>query len=153
MEHEDTFNIIKSVVVSRKGGIPLSEINDEFKEYVGHDIPFLEMGYRSLAALLMRVPGLIFERTGHRLILQVHDDKTAHINKLVNLQEQSNKENTVPSLVTRNRKHRNQVAEHNYWVNRRMSESKVIDKHHTRTRHGADRTVEYVGTLRITIRQ
>ncbi|XP_068087189.1 uncharacterized protein [Anabrus simplex] len=79
---------VKSCILSRKGGMPLSEINDDYKELVGENIPYTKLGYENLEKYLSSLIGIqIVKNRDGSTVLKVHDDKTAHIAALVDKQK------------------------------------------------------------------
>ncbi|XP_014478649.1 PREDICTED: uncharacterized protein LOC106746506 [Dinoponera quadriceps] len=81
---EETVALIKSCVISKKGGVPIEDLNDEFQNLVGEPIPYRRLGFSNLRALLRTIDGLetIPNKFGE-YTLKINDSKISHIDKLI----------------------------------------------------------------------
>ncbi|XP_023290582.1 maternal effect protein oskar [Orussus abietinus] len=87
MSFEDTVASLKACIISRKGGVPLEEINSEYEKLVGRSIPYMKLGFTSLFDLLRNIPDIYTKRNEKdEHFFQVVDSATAHIQHLVNKQ-------------------------------------------------------------------
>ncbi|XP_011165902.2 uncharacterized protein LOC105200173 [Solenopsis invicta] len=85
---EETVALIKSCIISKKGGVPVIDLNDEFQTLVGEPIPYRRLGFSSLNAFLRNIDGL--ERTWNNFgdeIFTINDSKISHIDKLIRKQK------------------------------------------------------------------
>ncbi|KAL6442466.1 hypothetical protein ACFW04_002590 [Cataglyphis niger] len=85
---EETAALIKSCIISKKGGIPINDLNDEFQNLVGEFIPYRRLGFSNLRAFLRTIDGL--ETTWNEFgeqVLKINDSKIAHIDRLIRYQK------------------------------------------------------------------
>ncbi|XP_024873093.1 uncharacterized protein LOC112455425 [Temnothorax curvispinosus] len=85
---EETVALIKSCIISKKGGVPIEDLNDEFQTVVGESIPYRRLGFSSLRALLQTIDGL--ETTWNDFgeeTLRINDSKISHIDRLIRKQK------------------------------------------------------------------
>ena len=47
---------IRAVLLSKIGGVPLSELRKDYKKLIGHDLDYSSLGFRSLKQLLLSIP-------------------------------------------------------------------------------------------------
>ncbi|XP_046748030.1 maternal effect protein oskar-like [Diprion similis] len=80
--------MIKSCIVSRKGGVPFREIEGDYRDLVGESIPYAQLGYTSLHSFVRSIQ-FVDVRTNHfgDSVLFVSDPKVAHIDSLVRKQK------------------------------------------------------------------
>ncbi|EZA57006.1 hypothetical protein DMN91_006899 [Ooceraea biroi] len=81
---EETVALIKSCIISKKGGVSIEDLNDEFQNLVGEPIPYRRLGFSNLRALLRTINGL--ETTWNKFgeqTLTIKDSKISHLNKLI----------------------------------------------------------------------
>ncbi|XP_046603057.1 maternal effect protein oskar-like [Neodiprion virginianus] len=80
--------MVKSCIVSRKGGVPFPEIEDDYRALVGESIPYAQLGYTSLQSFVKSID-FVDVRTNHfgDSVLFVSDPKVAHIDSLVRKQK------------------------------------------------------------------
>lgn len=85
---EETVALIKSCIISKKGGVSIEDINDEFQNLVGESIPYRRLGFSSLRALLRTIKGLEYtwNEFGEQT-LRINDSKIAHIDRLIRYQK------------------------------------------------------------------
>lgn len=85
---EETVALIKSCIISKKGGVPVADLNYEFQALVGESIPYRRLGFSSLRAFLQTIDGL--ETTWNNYgdpILKINDSKISHIGRLIHKQK------------------------------------------------------------------
>ncbi|XP_047349567.1 uncharacterized protein LOC124949072 [Vespa velutina] len=89
---EETIALIKSCLISKKGGIPIRSLNNEFEKIVGEPIPYTRLGFSSLRSLLSKVDGLktIKKLNGEETLI-VNDPKIKHIVDLIKKQKEDYK--------------------------------------------------------------
>ncbi|XP_015909342.1 early endosome antigen 1 [Parasteatoda tepidariorum] len=81
---------IRSVVQSCKGGVLLSNLQDDYKKLIGTGIPFEKFGYNSLESLLQNASNFISIKKSHNGQLfaeAVTDSSTAHLANLISNQK------------------------------------------------------------------
>ncbi|XP_012532829.1 uncharacterized protein LOC105834706 [Monomorium pharaonis] len=85
---EETVALIKSCIISKKGGVAMEDLNDEFEILVGESIPYRRLGFASLRALLRTIDGLeiTWNNFGEQ-VLKINDSKISHINRLIRKQK------------------------------------------------------------------
>ncbi|KAG5314129.1 OSKA protein, partial [Acromyrmex insinuator] len=85
---EETVALIKSCIISKKGGVPITDLNDEFQILVGESIPYRRLGFTSLRAFLQTIDGLetSWNNFGEQT-LRINDSKISHIDKLIRKQK------------------------------------------------------------------
>ncbi|KAM0732907.1 Maternal effect protein oskar [Formica fusca] len=125
---EETAALIKSCIISKKGGVPIGDLNDEFQNLVGEFIPFRRLGFSSLCALLRTIDGLetSWNEFGEQ-VLKINDSKIAHIDRLIRYQK-------VDYSKTRN-KYYKQFAQ--YKTNSEYNDER---RQRNRTVHNTNRT-------------
>lgn len=85
---EETIALLKSCIISKKGGVPIEDLNDEFQNLVGEFIPYHRLGFSNLRAFLRTVDGL--EKTVNEFgeqTLRINDSKISHIDRLIRKQK------------------------------------------------------------------
>lgn len=95
--YEDVQKIILSLLVSRKGAIPLGELAKDYQDQEGESIPWKEFGYISLLDYLKSMPKYVsLERlNGVYYVHGVASEKSKHLSSLVARQKISLKKNQV----------------------------------------------------------
>ncbi|XP_018354843.1 PREDICTED: uncharacterized protein LOC108755919 [Trachymyrmex septentrionalis] len=85
---EETVALIKSCIISKKGGVPITDLNDEFQILVGESIPYRRLGFTSLRAFLQTIDGLetSWNNFGEQT-LRINDSKISHIDRLIRKQK------------------------------------------------------------------
>ncbi|KYN09041.1 PREDICTED: maternal effect protein oskar-like [Trachymyrmex cornetzi] len=85
---EETVALIKSCIISKKGGVPITDLNDEFQNLVGESIPYRRLGFSNLRALLQTIDGLetSWNNFGEQT-LRINDSKISHIDRLIRKQK------------------------------------------------------------------
>ncbi|XP_066600884.1 uncharacterized protein osk [Prorops nasuta] len=84
---QETMNLVKSCVVSKKGGLHLNELNDEFRRIIGESIPFKRLGFSCLKGFLKQVKGLYMTNDVTNPVVTVRDPKIKHIESLIQRQK------------------------------------------------------------------
>ena len=49
---------IRSLLISAKGGVAIEELNNDYRELIGGNIPFRQLGYQTLADFLDQSPDM-----------------------------------------------------------------------------------------------
>ncbi|XP_011862145.1 PREDICTED: uncharacterized protein LOC105558834 [Vollenhovia emeryi] len=85
---EETVALIKSCVISKKGGVSVEDLDDEFQTLVGESIPYRRLGFSSIRSFLRIIDGLetIRDAFGTEM-LKINDSKISHIDKLIQRQK------------------------------------------------------------------
>ena len=76
-----TKKYLRSTLLSHKGGVDLMSLRRDYREMVGEDVPFNELGFSSLEKLLQSLPDVCNVRGG--LVTAVVNEATSHISKMV----------------------------------------------------------------------
>ncbi|KAG7205520.1 hypothetical protein KM043_007500 [Ampulex compressa] len=85
---EETFDLIKSCIISRKAGMPLRMLETEFKKIVGEPIPYERLGFKNVKELLNHVKGVKMSNDEWgRKTLTVQDTKVSHLARLIERQK------------------------------------------------------------------
>lgn len=85
---EETVALIKSCIISKKGGVPIEDLNDEFQTVVGEPIPYRRLGFSNLRAFLQTIDGLETNWNDFgRQTLKINDLKISHIDRLIRKQK------------------------------------------------------------------
>ncbi|XP_072175708.1 tudor domain-containing protein 7B-like [Diadema setosum] len=95
-EQKESFieKVLRSVLISSKGGVPLQKLNNEFKELLGQDIPYTDNGFPSLEAYLRSMPKVVSIRrdpSGQITCHGVANEETEHLDRLVKKQKSTKK--------------------------------------------------------------
>ncbi|KAI0979407.1 hypothetical protein GJ496_003777 [Pomphorhynchus laevis] len=79
---------IRSVLISAKDGLTSSELIQNYKEFIGGQIPFHDYGFRSLHGFLQQIPDVCRTEPQHCncIYYAVADNLTRNIQKFVNIQ-------------------------------------------------------------------
>ncbi|KAG8224643.1 hypothetical protein J437_LFUL003077 [Ladona fulva] len=94
---EQVFEDIRSCLISSKGGVPISQINREYKMILGNTIPFSKFGHTNLESFLRSVPGLNVCIKGGELFLEAMPTKnTVHISAMVRGQKSTARRKPAP---------------------------------------------------------
>ncbi|XP_046384453.1 tudor domain-containing protein 7-like [Ischnura elegans] len=107
MDANQVIDDIRSCLISSKGGVPISQINRDYKMIVGHAIPYTKLGYTTLENFLKAIPGLNVYPKGGDLVLEALPTKnTSHITAMVRGQKSSGpkRKTAAPSYGMRNLK-------------------------------------------------
>lgn len=84
----ETEALIKSCIISKKGGILFEDLNDEFEKVVGEPIPYRRLGFMSLCEFVKTIDGLnIIRNEFGKQTLKINDSKISHIDRLVRKQK------------------------------------------------------------------
>ncbi|XP_074099337.1 uncharacterized protein LOC141527659 [Cotesia typhae] len=90
-ELEEVKSLIKALIISNKGGVPINKIDDEYHYQTGDFIPYLRLGYYSLHDMFRNFDGIRTERNevGDVVYRVVDLGRMAHIDDLVRKQKDS----------------------------------------------------------------
>ncbi|XP_063959775.1 tudor domain-containing protein 7A-like isoform X2 [Lytechinus pictus] len=94
--------VLRSVLISSKGGVPLQKLNYEFKDLLGQDIPYRENGFKNLEAYLRTMPTVCQIKrdpsTGNTVCMGVANEETKHVDRLVKKQKATKKKSKPARL-------------------------------------------------------
>ncbi|XP_041464798.1 tudor domain-containing protein 7B-like isoform X2 [Lytechinus variegatus] len=94
--------VLRSVLISSKGGVPLQKLNHEFKDLLGQDIPYRENGFKNLEAYLRTMPTVCQIKrdpsTGNTVCMGVANEETKHVDRLVKKQKATKKKSKPARL-------------------------------------------------------
>ncbi|XP_075167228.1 tejas isoform X2 [Haematobia irritans] len=87
--------ILKSLVLSYPEKITIDQLNRDYRDVEGQDIPYKKLGYRTLEQFLRQIPDtLLVAGTGHSaLVFFVENEKSAHIHNMIMGQKKSRPRN------------------------------------------------------------
>lgn len=81
---EQVKKMVIACIVSRKGGVPITEIDNEYQQLVGMKIPYVKYGFLSLEDLIQSISEIMMvDNPDGSIILKARDTKTSHIASLV----------------------------------------------------------------------
>ncbi|CAD6212888.1 GSCOCG00005563001-RA-CDS [Cotesia congregata] len=88
-ELKEVKSLIKALIISNKGGMPINKIDDEYHCQTGDFIPYLRLGFTSLYDMLRNFNGIRTERNelGDVVYRVVDLGRMAHIDDLVRKQK------------------------------------------------------------------
>ncbi|XP_014676856.1 PREDICTED: tudor domain-containing protein 7-like [Priapulus caudatus] len=94
-------SMLRSVLLSEKGGVKFTKLNYDYQDITGDSIPFKSLGFRTLEEFLRSVPDVcqIINRGGDMLCVGVADETTAHVQRLIMRQKSKKK----PAISGKNR--------------------------------------------------
>ncbi|KAI4492107.1 hypothetical protein M0802_010115 [Mischocyttarus mexicanus] len=108
MDYDKVIGNLRAVLLSSKGGVPINEINQDFKTIIGESIPYRRLGYQSLEAFLKSISGIkITNKGGQTYIEALPNEKSYHLSKLVTRQKSKKKSwkgfhhNSIPGRIPR----------------------------------------------------
>ncbi|GFW58127.1 uncharacterized protein TNCV_2742722 [Trichonephila clavipes] len=107
---------LRGVTQSRKGGVPLNQLQNDYKDFIGRDIPLKDLGYSSLEYFLRDIPDVISlkrDKDGVVVAEGVADASTAHIAKLISKQKTSKSASTKPAVLYRKKGNTLKTAKEN----------------------------------------
>lgn len=83
--------IIRSLVNTSKAGLTSDQLNVDYRELEGKDIPFHEFGYTNLNTFLKSIPDTVkIIQSGNKLLInRIVSEESKHITKLVDEQNSS----------------------------------------------------------------
>ncbi|XP_011669388.2 tudor domain-containing protein 7B isoform X1 [Strongylocentrotus purpuratus] len=94
--------VLRSVLISSKGGVPLQKLNYEFKDLLGQEIPYREKGFKNVEAYLQTMPTVCQIRrdpsTGETVCMGVANEETKHLDRLVKKQKATKKKSKPARL-------------------------------------------------------
>lgn len=103
-EYEDLKAELRSLLISSAGGCTEQQLRKDYATYNGNkQIPFQQMGYKTLFELLDSMPDVarVQRSTNPVTILGVADSNTAHIQKFVAQQKKKKGSRPAPAPVVR----------------------------------------------------
>lgn len=78
---------VVSCIISRQNGVPLLELNKDFKDLTGYSIPYLSLGYPTLISYLTEFKNLYFIKNERNEDTVIADSEKSHyIKKLIEKQ-------------------------------------------------------------------
>ena len=88
--------MLRSVLLSAKGGVALDKLETDYVDLVGFPIPVRELGFRDLPSLLRSIPDICTLQwsRGRMTVSGVADNTTNHIKDMVA------KQTSIPSMLT-----------------------------------------------------
>ncbi|KAJ8001014.1 hypothetical protein DPEC_G00186410 [Dallia pectoralis] len=93
MSDDQTKKMLRAVLQSNKNGVPISRLLGDYRSLTGECIPFKQLGYPSLEALLRSIPSVVRmdNRMGEIMCYAAVCQETAHIAQLVARQKSNKK--------------------------------------------------------------
>ncbi|KAG8233337.1 hypothetical protein J437_LFUL010887 [Ladona fulva] len=90
MEEEDVCELVRSVIMSEKGGVLLKNLNRDFISLAGEPIPYEKLGYKSIEDLLRIIPDVTRSVNRNGEILYTSTGKNCeHLASLISKQKGS----------------------------------------------------------------
>lgn len=84
---------IRALLISSKSGCSLKQLYQDYKTVIGEELPYGELGYRSLMALIRDIPDVVRVRLNGidqvATLYGVADEKTQHLARMVARQKLS----------------------------------------------------------------
>lgn len=84
---------IRALLISSKNGCSLKQLYQDYKAVIGEELPYRELGYRSLMSLVRDIPDVVRVKLSGpdhvATLYAVADGKTQHIARMVARQRQS----------------------------------------------------------------
>ncbi|XP_043470762.1 maternal effect protein oskar-like [Leptopilina heterotoma] len=108
MDYVEVTNVVKALIVARKGGMPVEELDSEFEEIEGRYIPYLKLGYNTLFDYLQDVKEIRYRKNYNGdIFLTVNDPKVNHLNELIKNQKpaRTNKKRSRRQRKVHNKRH------------------------------------------------
>ncbi|XP_015187922.1 PREDICTED: tudor domain-containing protein 7B-like [Polistes dominula] len=137
MDYDKVVGNLRAVLLSSKGGVPINEINQDFKIIIGESIPYHKLGYQSLEAFLRSISGIkITNKDGKTYVEALPNEKSCHLSKLVSRQKTRKKsrksfhQNSMPRRIPRLTKRVINSGRN------RNANSSMLNKHSTRYNAG-----------------
>ncbi|XP_034950598.1 uncharacterized protein osk [Chelonus insularis] len=93
LNFDEVKSVLKAVIIARKGGVPLDEIEEEFQRHTGVNIPYLSLGFTCLYDMMRQIKEIITIRNEENRVVYVTlpDKRTDHISFLVSRQKDTTK--------------------------------------------------------------
>ncbi|XP_031781467.1 maternal effect protein oskar isoform X1 [Nasonia vitripennis] len=97
--------LVKSCILTRKGGMPISDLRDEYKNLTDEEIPFYRLGYNSLFHFLRDFQDVRSDRNeeGAHVLVVKENQQNKHLMELIKKQKDP-KTNSRPSFRKRPRR-------------------------------------------------
>ena len=89
---------VRALLISSKGGCSPKQICLDYRVVIGEDIPYQELGYRSLMAFMYDIPDVVtvkLTRDNRTMLYAIADEKTQHISRMVSRQKTSRSAGSV----------------------------------------------------------
>ncbi|XP_012254025.2 tudor domain-containing protein 7-like isoform X1 [Athalia rosae] len=81
---DEVVSNLRACLLSAKGGVSFSELNNDYKRILGENIPFRKLGYPSLDELLNNIPGLLITRkVGDWNVAAEPTEDSVHLTKMI----------------------------------------------------------------------
>ncbi|XP_044745993.1 putative uncharacterized protein DDB_G0286901 [Coccinella septempunctata] len=96
--------LLRSILISSQIVLDVSQLNEDFKELEGIDIPYEKMGFKTLLDFLCSITDvlLVDGDSMYSKVHQVHSEKSAHVKEMVKKQRPSTKLGRFSSKKIRN---------------------------------------------------
>ncbi|XP_071942387.1 tudor domain-containing protein 7-like [Antedon mediterranea] len=93
---EDVKKLLRSLLISQKGGVPLQLLASDYRSLIGDHIPYTRFGFRSLEEYLQSIPDVVRIQRGAEgyICCPVADAASAHVHSLVSRQRTQKKKKT-----------------------------------------------------------
>lgn len=92
---------IRALLISSKSGCSLKQLYQDYKAVIGEELPYSELGYRSLMGLIRDIPDVVRVKLNGSdqvaTLYGVADEKTQHLARMVARQRQSRSAGNVCS--------------------------------------------------------
>ncbi|XP_033121614.1 tudor domain-containing protein 7-like [Anneissia japonica] len=91
---EDVKKLLRSLLISQKGGVPLQLLASDYRSLIGDHIPFNRFGFRTLEEYLKSIPDVVTIQRGSDgawICCPVADAASAHVHSLVSRQRTQKK--------------------------------------------------------------
>ncbi|XP_015110569.1 tudor domain-containing protein 7 [Diachasma alloeum] len=89
---EEVASTLRACLMTSKGGVPLENVNRDYRSLEGENIPYRRLGFTSLEDFISKVPRLRqYQRGGVTYVEVIPDENTAHLAELINRQRSSKK--------------------------------------------------------------
>ncbi|XP_014212910.1 maternal effect protein oskar [Copidosoma floridanum] len=113
-KREDVKSAIRACILTRKNGMPISEIRDEYRKIIGEEIPYLRIGYNSIFHLMRDIPEVksIKNDTGAHVLIVEPNKKTEHLHRLIAKQKDPRTYTTInnKAMQRKERSYREKVS-------------------------------------------
>ncbi|XP_046745960.1 tudor domain-containing protein 7B isoform X1 [Diprion similis] len=104
-DYDEAVANLRACLLSAKGGVSLSELNNDYKKIVGESLPYRKLGYPSLEDFLSDIPGLLITKRGNdwNIIARPTED-TVHLAQMIARQKSSSSKNRTRGLTAKRRR-------------------------------------------------
>lgn len=130
IDKDEVETVLRSVVATARNGMELELLSEEYRDLVGHQIPFREFGFSSLKEYLQSIPHVVrvkMSRDGQATAYSVSNSSTAHITKMVSKQRRKKRGRTLDYAPEEDE---NITTRHSKWShpNRHYSGGQRVDR-------------------------